>query len=107
MYPFYLFELDHDASDQQVADRYHELLAIFPPDTAPEQFAMVRRAYDALLDERVRVKTRLFYFDQTGRSLSEQYAKWFQNKPRTRMNPEQLSSFIKQESGSWEKTNIE
>jgi len=97
MYPFFLFGLNHHATDELVRSRYRELLVMYPPDTEPELFAMVQRAYQALIDERSRVRTRLFYFDQTGRCLSEQYPKWLKSRPRSRMNAEQLSSLIKQQ----------
>jgi curved DNA-binding protein CbpA len=71
MYPFFVLGVDHDATDEQVAARYHELVRQYPPDRAPEKFTAIRAAYEALRDERSRLDTQLFYFDRTGRSLAE------------------------------------
>jgi len=63
MYPFFVLDLPHDCTDQDVEDRYHALLLRFPPDVAPDQFTLIRAAYEALRDERQRLSTRLFYHD--------------------------------------------
>ena len=63
MYPFYVLDLPHDVTDAQVEARYHELVARYPPDRAPAQFQLVRRAYEALTTKDKRLSTMLFYLD--------------------------------------------
>jgi curved DNA-binding protein CbpA len=64
MYPFFVLGVDHDATDEQVAARYRELVRAYPPDRAPEQFAEIRQAFEALADRRRRLYTRLYYMDE-------------------------------------------
>ena len=62
MDPFFIFSLGVDASDQEVQQRYYQLIEKFPPDRHPEEFTMIREAYEQLKDQQRRMKTRLFYF---------------------------------------------
>lgn len=70
LYPFAVLDLPHDATDEEVAARYRELVHAFPPEQAPAEFQAIRAAYEALKDRRVRLRTRLTWFDRTGRALA-------------------------------------
>jgi DnaJ-class molecular chaperone len=60
--PNELFGLPSDADEAQIRNRYLELVREFPPDRAPERFAEIREAYDALRDPLPRAERRLFHF---------------------------------------------
>ena len=61
MDPFFVLDLPLDATDEQVEERYRELVARFPPDRRPGIFSEIRSAYHALKDARGRVAARLFF----------------------------------------------
>ncbi len=52
--------LPHSAGETEIRQRYLELVRQFPPDRAPERFAEIRAAYDALRDPTRRLEVRLF-----------------------------------------------
>ncbi len=94
MYPFYVFGLEHDATDEQVAERYHELVKQYPPDIAPEQFSAIRQAFEALCNQRQRLRTRLFYLDTIGRSLTRPKGVEKPNEKRPRIAASDLQALI-------------
>lgn len=58
--PYERLGLPPSADETEIRSRYLELVRQFPPDRAPEQFAEIRAAYDALRDPVSRLETRLF-----------------------------------------------
>jgi curved DNA-binding protein CbpA len=58
--PYEQLGLSPSADDVEIRKRYLELVRQFPPDRAPERFAEVRAAYDALQDPAGRLESRLF-----------------------------------------------
>ncbi len=52
--------LPPDADDAQIRQRYLELVREFPPDRAPERFAEIRGAFDALKDPLAQLERHLF-----------------------------------------------
>lgn len=72
MYPFLVMGLHHDVGDDEVEQRYRELVHEHPPDRDPNGFARVRRAYEALRTRRDRIECRLFYTDESGRALEQE-----------------------------------
>jgi len=52
--------LSPQASDEEIRQRYLQLVRENPPSRAPEYFQKITSAYEALKDERTRVATRLF-----------------------------------------------
>lgn len=95
MNPFLVFELDVDATDDDVSSRYHELLRRYPPDRNPELFAEIRTAYDVLKDRRGRIKTWLFSFDRFGRALAESEKMLLENAPRPRATAVDLAKTLR------------
>ena len=58
--PYTVLGLPDDADDAAVRQRYLELVRRFPPEQAPERFAVVRAAYERLRDRDARLRHRLF-----------------------------------------------
>ncbi len=59
--PHEVFGLSPSADEAEIRGRYLELVRQFPPDQAPERFAEIRAAYDALRDPMSRLHTRLLH----------------------------------------------
>lgn len=57
---YLILDLPLTASDQEIRDRYLELVKKFTPERDPKRFNLIAQAYDALKDARTRVETRLF-----------------------------------------------
>jgi curved DNA-binding protein CbpA len=58
--PFEILGVSHQASEAEVRRRYLELVREFPPDRAPEKFAEIRAAFDAVRDPLARFERQLF-----------------------------------------------
>ena len=58
--PYEQLGLRPSADETEIRQRYLELVRQFPPDRAPERFAEIRAAYDALRDPVTRLEARLF-----------------------------------------------
>jgi DnaJ-class molecular chaperone len=58
--PYQALGLPPDSDDDTVRARYLALVRQFPPEQAPERFAEVRAAYEALRDRDARLRRRLF-----------------------------------------------
>ncbi len=58
--PYDALGLPRDADMEAIRGRYLELVRQFPPDRAPERFAAVRAAYDAVRDPGRRLEALLF-----------------------------------------------
>jgi curved DNA-binding protein CbpA len=67
--PYELLGLSRSASEREIRKRYLELVRQFPPDRAPERFAEIRAAYDALQDPTARLEARLFEHESATDSL--------------------------------------
>jgi curved DNA-binding protein CbpA len=58
--PYRVLELPPDAGENEIRQRYLELVRAFPPDRAPERFAAIHAAYADLRDPANRIKEQLF-----------------------------------------------
>ena len=58
--PYAIFGVPPDADDTAIRRRYLELVKQFPPESQPEKFAAIRRAYDIMKDLETRLRYRLF-----------------------------------------------
>jgi curved DNA-binding protein CbpA len=58
--PFEVLGLAQGAGDDEIRQRYLQLVREFPPDRAPERFAEVRAAYDDLRDPIRRLDRQMF-----------------------------------------------
>ncbi len=94
MEPFFALGLDLEASDEQVARRYHELVASHPPDVDPERFIVIRAAYERLRTRRDRIAARLFYIDERGRSLAEEKVAALAAGERRRLAPAEFAGLL-------------
>jgi curved DNA-binding protein CbpA len=63
--PYETLGLTQDAGEAEIRRRYLELVREFPPDRAPERFAAVHAAYEALRDPARRLQAQLFHFETT------------------------------------------
>jgi DnaJ-class molecular chaperone len=57
---FDILGLPANADDAQIRQRYLELVREFPPDRAPERFAEIREAFDALKDPLAQIDRQIF-----------------------------------------------
>jgi len=58
--PYQTLGLPSDCNEDAVRARYLDLVRQFPPEQAPERFAEIRKAYDALKDRDAYLARRLF-----------------------------------------------
>ena len=58
--PFEVLDLPKHANEGEIRKRYLELVRAFPPEQAPERFAAVHAAYQALRDPAARLEAQLF-----------------------------------------------
>jgi curved DNA-binding protein CbpA len=58
--PYEVFGLPGDSDDETIRRRYLDLVRQFPPEHAPQKFAAIRAAYEALKDLNTRLRHRLF-----------------------------------------------
>jgi len=59
--PFAVLGLDENADDDAIRRRYLALVRDWPPDREPERFQALRRAYEAVSDQRKRLEWRLLH----------------------------------------------
>jgi curved DNA-binding protein CbpA len=67
--PYETLGLAPDADEAQIRRRYLELVRESPPDRAPERFAEVHAAYEALRDPARRMEAQIFTLDTKTDSL--------------------------------------
>lgn len=91
MNPFYVLGVSADATDEQIEQRYHELIRSFTPEKAPEQFATIRRAFEAIRDPRARAQTLLFHLDDATAELGPPPRP---AAPRPRVSAEELAALL-------------
>jgi len=58
--PHDILGLTPHASETEIRQRYLELVRAFPPEQAPERFAAVHAAYEALRDPAARLNAQIF-----------------------------------------------
>lgn len=97
MDPYFVLGISPDVTDKEVEERYKELVGEFPPDSFPDRFSEVRRAYEALSTARRRVKTHLFRFDDTGRAIMDSCEIIPLVHRRRRLSSQELASVLKGE----------
>jgi len=61
--PYESLGLSPDAGESEIRRRYLELVREFPPDRAPERFAVIHAAYEALRDPARRLQAQVFRFE--------------------------------------------
>jgi curved DNA-binding protein CbpA len=67
--PYETLSLTPDAGEAEIRRRYLELVREFPPDRAPERFAAIHAAYEALRDPARRLQSQIFQCETTVDSL--------------------------------------
>jgi len=82
MYPFYVLGLPHDVDDEQVEEAYHAQIQLFPPDRAPDEFPLIRKAYEALCEPLPRTFVQLRHFDESGEALMQPVPRLSKAAPR-------------------------
>src|SRR5580704_6635312 len=60
--PYRVLELTPDAGENEIRQRYLELVRAFSPERAPERFAAIHAAYSALRDPSRRLESQIFNF---------------------------------------------
>lgn len=73
--PYQTLGLPGRATEDEVRKRYLELVREFRPDQAPERFAEIRAAYDAVRDPSRRLESELFEPETTTDTLDALAAK--------------------------------
>ncbi len=63
--PYATLGLPRQAGEAEIRKRYLELVREFSPERAPERFAAIRAAYDAVRDPVQRLETLLFAIDES------------------------------------------
>lgn len=58
--PYLVLGLSPQSSQEEIRQRYLELVRESPPSRAPERFQRIAAAYEALKDERTRVESAIF-----------------------------------------------
>jgi curved DNA-binding protein CbpA len=71
--PFTTLGVDEHAGDEEVKRRYLALVRAFPPDRDPERFQRYRAAFEALSDERARLKATLLQIHAAALSRLKQH----------------------------------
>ena len=67
--PYEQLGVSPGADDAMIRKRYLELVRQYSPDQAPERFAEIHAAYDALRDPAKRVEARVLDLDSKAHSL--------------------------------------
>jgi curved DNA-binding protein CbpA len=67
--PYDVLGLTPHAGETEIRQRYLELVRAFPPERAPERFAAVHAAYEALRNPAERLHARLFTLVTTNDSF--------------------------------------
>jgi curved DNA-binding protein CbpA len=61
--PYKILGLAPDASEAEIRRRYLDLVRANPPDRAPERFAALHAAYEALSNDAARLAERVFLLE--------------------------------------------
>jgi DnaJ-domain-containing protein 1 len=84
--PYEQLGLSPDSDDATIRRRYLELVRQYSPDQAPERFAEIHAAYDALRDPAKRVEARVLDLQMKAHSL-ESITAQLQERLRDRRFP--------------------
>lgn len=57
--PYLVLGLLPDVSEEDIRQRYLQLVKEYPPERSPERFQQITAAYEVLKDERTRVETAI------------------------------------------------
>lgn len=57
---FEILEVSEDATDDAIKQAYLQKVKQYPPEQAPEQFQLIRTAYEAIKTKSLRIKYQLF-----------------------------------------------
>jgi len=90
--PYETLGLAQDAGETEIRHRYLELVRQFPPDQAPERFAAIHEAYEALRDPARRLHDRLFAIETRDDSFEAITADLRERLRRTRVPVQTLLS---------------
>lgn len=63
--PYDLLGVDTDASDDEIKQAYLQQVKSHPPDRAPNQFQVIKQAYEAIKDRKSRLNYALFTLPST------------------------------------------
>lgn len=91
--PYQVLDLPTSADEAAIRKRYLELVKQYPPDRAPEKFAAIRAAYEALRNRDQRLSRQLFEVDHkiTLQTVVEEIAC---QAPRRRVSLAQLLTML-------------
>lgn len=64
MIPYLVLGLSHNSSDQEIRQRYLELVRAHPPSREPKRFQQIQDAYDQIKERRDRVRDYIFGSDR-------------------------------------------
>ncbi len=64
MIPYLVLGLNHKSNDQEIRQKYLELVRAHPPSRDPEKFQQIQDAYDQIKERRDRVREYLLGSDQ-------------------------------------------
>lgn len=89
--PLVTLGLSPDSGDEAIRSRYLELVRAYPPERAPQRFAEIRAAYEALRDPVQRIQRQLFDLDAEG-GIDDVIATVRRSGPRRRFPTDLLLS---------------
>lgn len=90
---FELLGIPEDVDDTTVKRAYLKKTKLFPPDKAPEQFQEIRDAYDAIKDQRSRIKYQLFYRQKA--DLNQLLKRAFDNDHQVEVNSQHFEKLLR------------
>jgi len=61
--PFDILGVADDATDEAIKKAYLQQVRQYPPERSPEQFQLIRAAFDAIKTQQQRLKYQLFYHE--------------------------------------------
>ena len=96
MDPYEILGLSPDADDNAIRKAYLELVRRFSPDTDPEVFKRISRAYEQVKNEQLRLRHYLFNRETPGDSPFQAFLRHvsYCEKPKP-MNYDQMKEFLR------------
>jgi curved DNA-binding protein CbpA len=82
-------------TDEEVTERYHELIKRYPPDRNPARFAQLRAAYEQVKTHRQRIRSQLFQFPEPN-DTSDEPAPMTIKPPRKRLSVKALQQVLEE-----------
>lgn len=96
MTPYDILNVSLDASDKVIRKSYLELVKKFPPDTAPDQFKKINKAYSLIKDEKSRLSYYLFNIENEDNSPIEVFFNYFREKGKRKpLKHSLMKNFLK------------